>query len=124
MVLGIEALHLLQVERHRIAHELIVSRVKVEDYCRLMHQLKKLHIQAQLEANTALAQHKTRLTSSAHKPLGGIAHKLLSCLSIDSITILFHKDICSSRLSRRQDLTPNLSTNMILRPLDDVSRQR
>ena len=82
--------------------------MKVEDHCRLQHQVKELLIQVQIEVDSALLQCKTRLSKISVENLRGIACKLLSCVSIDSHGISFHKDICNSRLNRRRDLTPNL----------------
>ena len=105
MALCIEALHTLWLKRCRIVHECMLSKVRVEDHCNLLNQVKQLYQQLDISPSSVLHQYKYKLNNINTETLRGIAYKLLSTMNVDSSQTLFHSDLRRSPYSTRRELT-------------------
>ena len=102
----IELLQQLWSERCNIVNESLISKVRIEDHCTLLNQVKELYNQVNLSATSVLHQHKHRLNKVSTETLRGIACELLSILGVDSQRTYFHTDLHKSPKDRRQELNP------------------
>ena len=96
MALCIEALHILWLERFRIVHECVLSKVKVEDHCDILNQVNQLYLQSDISPSSVIRQHKCKLNKVNAEILRGIAYELLSTMNVDSSQTLFHSDLRQS----------------------------
>ena len=108
MCLCTESLYDLWLERYRIVHESMASKVKIEDHHNLLVQVNKLFTQVEINASSVLLQYKHRLNSLPTETLRGVAYQLLSNLNIDSHQTLFHNDILRNKTSTWKELTPEI----------------
>ena len=108
MCLCIESLHDLWLERCRIVHESMASKIKIEDHHNLLVQVSKLFTQVEINASSVLLQYKHRLNSLPTETLRGIAYQLLSNLNVDSHQTPFHNDILRNKTSTWRELTPEI----------------
>ena len=69
-----ESLHDLWLERCRIVHESIASKIKVEDHHNLLRQVSMLFTQVEINESSVLQQYKNRLNSLSTETLRGIAY--------------------------------------------------
>ena len=83
----------------------MISRIKVEDYCNLLCQVKQLYQQVDINTSSVLYQYKYKLNNTSTETLRGIAYELLSTLNIDSQQTPFHSDICNPRSRQRRKLS-------------------
>ena len=99
MRLCIESLHELWMERCRIVHESLASKIQVEDYHHLLAQMHFLFDQTEIESSSVLQQCMHRLNRLSAETLQGAVYQLLSDLNIDGLNAPFHKDIQKNRKS-------------------------
>ena len=69
-----ESLHDLWLERYRIVHESMASKIKVEDHHNLLMQVSILFTQVEINELSVLQQYKHRLNSLSTDTLRGIAY--------------------------------------------------
>ena len=116
IVLCIEALYKLWLERHKIVHECMASRVKVEDHHNLLNQVKMLFSQVEISASSPLHQYKHKLNHISKETLRGVAYELLSGVNVSSYLTLFYnifkrqnrgiqRDLRSDNIQRRDQAT-------------------
>ena len=108
MVLCIEMLHQLWLERCRIVNESLISKIKVEDHCHLLFQVKRLHTQVDIISTNELNQCKHRLNKVNNETLRDIAHELLSHLGVYSQQTQFYIDLQKNPNARRRELAPSV----------------
>ena len=85
-----------------------MSKIRVENHCILLNQVKELHNQVTVNNTSILHQHKNKLNKVNTETLRGIAHELLSYIRIDSHYTPFHNDIYETPSSQRRDLIPSI----------------
>ena len=108
MRLCIESLHDLWMERCRIVHESLASKILVEDHHHLLTQVQVLFNNTEIESSSVLQQYRHRLHRLPTETLRGVAYQLLSDLNIDSHDTPFHNDIKKNCKSPWRDLTPEV----------------
>ena len=108
MCFCIESLHDLWLERCRIVHESMASKIKIEEHHNLLVQVSKLFTQVEINASSVLLQYKHRLNSLPTETLRGVAYQLLSNLNVDSHQTPFHNDILRTKTSTWRELTPEI----------------
>ena len=111
MQLCIKALYELWLERCRIVHESLTSKVQIEDHHHLLHQVRLLFHHTDISISPVLHQYKYRLHSLPTETLRGVAYQLLSDLGIDSTNTPFHNDINKSRVKVWRPITPEIVRN-------------
>ena len=104
----IESLYDLWLERYRIVHESMASKIKVEDHHNLLMQVSKLFTQVEINVLSVLQQYKHRLNSLSTYTLRGVVYQLLSNLNVNSHQTLFHNDIIRNKTSTWRELTPEI----------------
>ena len=105
MALCIDVLHTLWLERCRIVHECMLSKVRVEDHCNLLNQVKQIYLQSDISPSSVLHQYQYKLNKVNTETLRGIAYELLSTMNVDSSQTLFHSDLRRSPSNVRRELT-------------------
>ena len=108
MCLCTESLYDLWLERCRIVHESMASKVKIEDHHNLLIQVNKLFTQVEINASSVHLQYKHRLHSLPTETLRGVAYQLLTNLNVDSHQTLFHNDILRAKTRTWRELTPEI----------------
>ena len=93
MALCIEVLYELWIERCRIVHESMMSKIRVEDHGILLNQVKELYNHIPINNTSILHQYKNKLNKVNTKTLRGIAYTLLLHIGINSYHTPFHNDI-------------------------------
>ena len=83
----------------------MISKVRVEDHCNLLNQVKKLYLQSDISPSSILHQCKYKLNKVNTETLRGMSHELLSTTNVDSSQTLFHSDLRRSPSSTRRQLT-------------------
>ena len=111
MWLCIKTLHELWLERCRIVHESLTSKVQIEDHHHLLQQVRVLFNQTDIEISSVLSQYKHRLHRLSTETLRGVAYQLLSELGVDSSNTPFHTDINKNRDKMWKPLTPEIVRN-------------
>ena len=106
--LCIESLNELWMERYRIVHESLASKVQVEDHHHLLAQVRFLFNQTEIESASVLQQYRHQLNRLSIEILRGVAYQLLSDLNIDGLNTPFHTDIQKNRKSPWKDLSPEI----------------
>ena len=130
MRLCIESLHDLWMERCRIVHESLASKILVEDHHHLLTQVQVLFNNTEIESSSVLQQYRHHLHRLPTETLRGVAYQLLSDLNIDSYDTPFHNDIKKNCKSPWRDLTPEVlirrdqATIQCHRRMRDNKRQR
>ena len=108
VVLCIEVLHELWIERYRIVHKSMMSKIRVEDYGILLNQVKELYNHVPINNTSILHQYKNKLNKVNTEILRGIVYKLLLYIGINSHHTLFNNNIRKTPSSQRRDLTPSI----------------
>ena len=108
MRLCIESPYELQMERCRIVHESLASKIQVEDYHHLLTQVKVLFHRTEIESSSVLHQHGNRMNRLSTETSRGVAYQLLSDLNADGLNTPFCNDVQRNRKNAQRDLSPEV----------------
>ena len=75
IVLCIESLHRLWLERCKIVYESMASRVKIKDYNNLLNEVKLLFGKVEIRKPSTLHQYKYKLNHISVEKLRGVAYE-------------------------------------------------